>query len=526
MDANSFHAAVRDGSGSWLPPLSSLTFQGIFNQHSYNTGGPELKDEVAIEAHATRGPDSEEFVWTGCFLKCRRDGQPRDEVPIDMVVVLDISGSMRGKVSHQGEHSRLQLATGALSQLLPQLRPDDRFGLATFTHEGRVVQPLARVQDLNQGELLARIGDLRAGGGTTLAAGMQAALDICEGSAKVESKRHRRLLFLTDMNDLQPGMLDAMIGEQAQQGLYVSFLGIGMEFNAQLAEEVSKHPGSNYFCITRDEEMRQTIVDKFDWNFFPVAFDVEVTAQSDFLDLVSVYGTPFDAQDELIEAEWLPSTHKFYPSSFKLQAKTLALCANRIVNQPLPMPAWQNILSFVSSGVRTVIKVDTVFPSGVDADGAVEGGLVLLRFRGRSQAARAGTIKLTLRYTADGVESTRCQELCIPAANDRPGLNPELLDSCVRKGVLLQRYVQACRDHLAIHESRHEEWTKRSRDVKASLATVDALLMEMDDAAAETDKLCPGVREELRSFSQVARSNAEDEGILERDAGCQKNGHP
>lgn len=60
------------------------------------------------------------------------------------------------------------------------------------------------------------------------------------------------------------------------------------------------------------------------------------------------------------------------------------------------MPALQGIFSFLSSGVRSVIRVDTVFPSGVHADGAVDGGLILLRLRGGS-----GQVRLTLRYQAD-----------------------------------------------------------------------------------------------------------------------------
>ena len=250
---------------------------------------------------------------------------------------------------------------------------------------------------LPQSRLLQQIHELRAGGGTTISAGLEAAVHI-SGEEMVVG-RHRRLLFLTDMDDMRPGQLDHMVQTQSERGLFVSFVGIGMGFKAELAEQVSKHKGSNYFCITQEHELRKTIVDNFDWNFFPAAFNVEMTEQSDTLQLSSVYGTPYDLRDELVEAEWMPDVNRFYPEEFKSTVVTFLLCLQRTVSG-LPMPALQSIFSFLSAGVRSVIRVDTVFPSCVHGDGAVDGGLILLRLHGRG----GGQVRLTLRYEARWIE--------------------------------------------------------------------------------------------------------------------------
>ena len=156
---------------------------------------------------------------------------------------------------------------------------------------------------------------------------------------------------------------------------------------------------------------------------------LEVTQQSDSCQLGAVYGTPYDTRDELVEAEWMPGAHPFYPQDFKSIVSTFLLCLQRPAlaamsyifrgfgvgnlkfklsrfgqHHPskrqfpsgLPMPALQSIFSFLSSGVRSVIRVDTVFPSGVQSDGAVDGGLILLRLHGGS-----GQVRLTLRYEAE-----------------------------------------------------------------------------------------------------------------------------
>lgn len=152
MDANAFNAAVRSAhDGVFLPEVSTLTYQGnpierlskgfnlihwklgvlqcgsagkpeiclivydscglrnqsksgVFNEHSYHTGGPEDTHQVAVAAYAARGLGSlgdPDEVWVACFLKSCRDGQPRDHIAMDLIVVLDVSGSMTlGEFGH------------------------------------------------------------------------------------------------------------------------------------------------------------------------------------------------------------------------------------------------------------------------------------------------------------------------------------------------------------------------------------------------------------------------------------------
>ncbi len=50
--------------------------------------------------------------------------------------------------------------------------------------------------------------------------------------------------------------------------MYVSVIGIGIDFNSALTETLVKNEGCNYYCITKNKEMRETIVDDFHYNFF------------------------------------------------------------------------------------------------------------------------------------------------------------------------------------------------------------------------------------------------------------------
>ncbi|CAE7270976.1 Uso1 [Symbiodinium sp. KB8] len=511
-------AALREGELHCLhglPAATSLTYQGVFNEHSFYTGGPETNETLSVAAHAMCGLSGHpNEVWVGCFLKSCRDGQPRDSVPVDMVVVLDVSGSMSLAVSGgDRSSSRLDLAKDALLALVERLRGDDRFGLATFTREGHIVQPLTYVSELT--DLDARVAAMTPGGGTTLAAGMEAAIKI---SGEADGSRHRRLLFLTDMDDLNPDQLDYLVASQADRGLYVSFVGIGAQFNSSLAEVVTKHRGANYFCMTRQEELHKIAVSNFDWNFFPAAFDVQVTQQSDVFELLAVYGTALDPREETIEAEWTPSTHRYYPAGFKQTVQALMLCIQRISGVALPMPAFQKILSFLDAGVRSVVRIDTVFPSGISEDGSVEGGLILLRLKPQKAHCSSwttGRIRVITRYEADGKDCATCQDLTVS-----DGLNENTsLGRAVRKGVMLQRYVEACRQYLLLSEPALERVGCEEYLAKlgSALSDLRALQAELELHKEFADEMCSGLRSQLATFLGMAERHASKAGVPQEE---------
>lgn len=67
------------------------------------------------------------------------------------------NSSVDGRRIHaESGTSRLSLAKDALMALIQRLRPDDRFGLATFNNEGHVVQPLSLAAELQPDEPLGR----------------------------------------------------------------------------------------------------------------------------------------------------------------------------------------------------------------------------------------------------------------------------------------------------------------------------------------------------------------------------------
>lgn len=290
MDAHGFSAAMDAGR---IPDVSTLTYEGIFNENTYYVGPPEESKVVTTASFPIMHNGD---PWAAVFLKSKLDGQPRNETPIDLSVVLDISGSMSAGMTydsadHTGERrgNRLDFAKMGVEWLVNEvLRPDDGIAVSTFNSQGHAVTPLTRLDTFkDKEEFLAPVRDVNINGGTVLAAGMQVGR---EAFVDMSEARHRRILFLTDMGEMGATTLDNMIKQQAEDGVYVSIVAMGAEFNSSLTDAVCKNKGSNYFCATNESQLRDCIVRDFDYNMFPGAFDINVFVRSGALDVSAVYG--------------------------------------------------------------------------------------------------------------------------------------------------------------------------------------------------------------------------------------------
>jgi len=354
--------------------------------------------------------------------------------------------------------------------------------------------------------LLAAVDALLPIGGTTLAAGMATALQAADVPAPAElggGRRHRRALFLTDMEDAGAEDLEALVAKQARAGLYVSFVGIGIDFNSDIAEQATRHPGANYFCVTGGDELQKVMVDEFDRNFFPTAVDVEVSVQSDVFDAAAVYGSPIPARREAVAAEWRPGLHRVYPLAFKAQARALLLCWRRCLRTRLPLSLTQRILSCLAPPERTVLRLGTVFPCRELADGSVEGGLILVQMAPCKDIGTVshGTVRLALQYTTlEGAHVSVCQDHKIPLQASGAVLPPPSL--VLRQGLLLRRYVEVCRRYLSASCSPHTT----PAALETAFEDVEAFLAESD---GELD-ICPGVRQDLEGFCRLAHSHCDE----------------
>lgn len=85
--------------------------------------------------------------------------------PVDLVTVLDVSGSMAG--------TKLALLKRAMGFVIQNLGPSDRLAVIAFSSAARRVFPLRRMYDSGKQEALQAVNSLIANGGTNIAEGLK-----------------------------------------------------------------------------------------------------------------------------------------------------------------------------------------------------------------------------------------------------------------------------------------------------------------------------------------------------------------
>jgi len=301
--------------------IPEITYTGThdtaFYAHYFITGDKEKDEEVKChyaQAH-TRDPLTQaEDCWIGVSynskydgigMKTNTQGRHSNRPALNLVVALDISGSMgdtfRGDdddndtddESVGGGQKKLQVAKDCLLTLLAQLRDDDAFGLVLFNNKASVLQPLTKWSEIEKVGLEKAILKLRACGGTELTEGFKAATKMF-AKAEEGPNRSSRVFFLTDM---EAGSDDerkfiATVKQNSEVSLWSTIIGIGMDLARDTVEETSKTPGCNYATVISNKDFREMIDNEFDYTVTPTGFNVSLGVNSDVWQLHSGYGSP------------------------------------------------------------------------------------------------------------------------------------------------------------------------------------------------------------------------------------------
>jgi len=154
--------------------------------------------------------------------------------PVELVVVLDRSGSMKGE--------KLQFAKIATLKVIKMLKVDsDKFKLVTFASDviietGDLIEPA---------ELIKRIKSMCAGGGTNLMDGLEIAFDILKQS---KNPLKRIFLFSDGEANVKKGILER-IDYFMKHGVTVSSFGIGDSFDEDLMRGIAEKGSGDYFYM-------------------------------------------------------------------------------------------------------------------------------------------------------------------------------------------------------------------------------------------------------------------------------------
>ncbi|WP_239071184.1 vWA domain-containing protein [Cellulomonas chitinilytica] len=191
----------------------------------------------------------------------------------NIVFLLDVSGSM-------DEPNKLPLLADSFELLVEQLDEDDTVSIVTYAGSDEVLADSVRGDE--HGELVRILRELRAGGSTGGAAGLQTAYELA--AKNFVDGGNNRVVLATDgdfnVGPSSPEELTDLIEEHARSGVYISVLGFGMgNLKDNTMEAIADHGNGNYAYIDTLDEARKVLVDEFDSTMFVVAQDLKVQVE-------------------------------------------------------------------------------------------------------------------------------------------------------------------------------------------------------------------------------------------------------
>ncbi len=205
--------------------------------------------------------------------------QGRHSTPLNLVLVLDRSTSMRG--------ARLDKVKIAARQIIDQLGPKDILSVVAFSDRADVLIEAGPVTD--PAELRATVSIMRANGGTEIYHGLAAGIEQCRKHAGPHMVNH--VILLTDgrtFGDEERSL--ALAKEAAKEGIGISAMGIGDEWNDVFLDALAAASGgtSAYinspaavvrFLNDRVRSLGEAFVERLQ---LTVAPDADVTLESAF----------------------------------------------------------------------------------------------------------------------------------------------------------------------------------------------------------------------------------------------------
>lgn len=208
-----------------------------------------------------------------------------DRPPLSVVVVLDVSGSMRGEL--------IKSAREATSELVSQLKDGDEFGLVTFSTDAQTLVPIGKLGG-DRSALLQKIAAITEGGGTNISGGLSAGYSELERSKNVDAVRVAMLLSdgkanngITSRSKLSQLALGAF-----EKGIQTSAFGLGTDYDGPLMSQLAGDGAGGYYFLKSGSQFSDALKTELEKRLEPVATALEVRVRlKPEVELLKVYGS-------------------------------------------------------------------------------------------------------------------------------------------------------------------------------------------------------------------------------------------
>lgn len=254
---------------NYMPPKDQVRIEEMVNYFDYEYPQPEEGKPFSVTMEMTDSP------WRGdtklVMFGLQGKQLAADEITVqNLVFLIDVSGSMYGA-------NKLGLLKTSFKKLVEKLNKDDKVSIVTYASGTAVV--LDSVSGDKKDEIIAAIEDLKAGGSTAGAAGIQSAYALAEKNYSKDA--NNRIILATD-GDFNVGIYDtgelvSYIETERNKGIYLTILGFGMgNYQDDRMEQLSNAGNGNYFYVDNERESDKIFTYDLMGTMFTIAKDVKL----------------------------------------------------------------------------------------------------------------------------------------------------------------------------------------------------------------------------------------------------------
>jgi len=194
--------------------------------------------------------------------------------PLNLSLVLDRSGSMedKGKIEYLRRAAKLAVARLEERDTVSVVEFDDRI---TLMWPSGHAHDIARLQD--------QIDALTPRGSTNLAGGMQRGIDEASSARErlhLSGQTLSRVLVLTDglanAGETDAGAIAREAADARRQGVRVSSIGLGLDYNEDLLQAVAESGGGKYYYVESPVQLARIFEEELKTAFATCARDVHI----------------------------------------------------------------------------------------------------------------------------------------------------------------------------------------------------------------------------------------------------------
>lgn len=206
------------------------------------------------------------------FVKVGLTGFPAPNksarAPVNVAIALDKSGSMNGE--------KIEKAKEAAIAAVNRLGPQDLLSVVVYDSNVRVLVPATKLADRQY--VIDRIREIHAGGQTALFGGVSKAAE--EVRKFLDRERVNRVLLLSDglanVGPQSPSELGSLGASLMKEGISVSTVGLGLDYNEDLMTQLAMKGGGNHVFIEKATDLVAIFNREFDDVLSAVAQEVSI----------------------------------------------------------------------------------------------------------------------------------------------------------------------------------------------------------------------------------------------------------